>query len=289
MQDYIIRAFANEAGIRALACTTTQVTLILAGRHDASPVATAALGYGLTGVALLGGQIKAGHRMAIKVKGDGPLLQMVTEADADGHLRGYVGEPGVPWPLPIGPEDVAEALGRNGLLSVVKDVGLKDLVEGVVALESGELDQELVAYLDKSEQIPSMVEVGAPVDDQGRLMVAGGLMIQVMPGYDEATLRQMIVQIEDMPPVATLLADGETPEQILARVFGPIAYDLLERQLLTFRCGCSRARSLQAISILPKEDLDILIAEGEAVVDCHFCKEQYVFDVGELAGLRAEK
>lgn len=288
MQDYIVRAIANEAGLRALACVTTQVTLILAGRHKASPVATAALGYGLTGAALLGGQIKAGHRMSIKVKGDGPLLQMVTETDASGHLCGYVGESGVPWPLPIGPEDVAEALGRNGLLTVVKDVGLKDLVQGVVALESGELDQELVSYLDKSEQIPSMVEVGAPVDDQGRLMVAGGLLIQVMPGYDEAALRQMIVQIEDMPPVATLLADGETPEQILGRVFGPIAYDLLERQPLTFRCGCSRARSLQALSILPKEDLDILIGEGEAVVDCHFCKERYVFDVAELEGLSRE-
>jgi len=212
MSDYLIRAIAKEAGIRALACTTTQVTEILAARHQALPMATAALGYGLTAAALLGGQIKVGHRVAIKVKGDGPLLQMVTESDADGHLRGYVGEPGVPWPLPIGPQDVAEALGRNGLLRVVKDVGLKDLVEGVVALENGELDQELVAYLDKSEQIPSMVEIGAPVDSQGQLMGAGGLLIQVMPGYDQAALRQMIVQIEDMPPVATLLADGESPE-----------------------------------------------------------------------------
>lgn len=288
MRDYIIRAIAVEAGLRALACTTTQVTEILAQRHGASPVASAALGYGLTGAALLGGQLKAGQRMAIKVKGDGPLLQMVTESDASGHLRGYVGEPGVPWPLPIGPEDVAEALGRNGLLRVVKDVGLKDLVEGVVALENGELDRELVAYLDKSEQTPSMVEIGAPVDDQGRLMVAGGLLIQVMPGYDVDALRRMIVQIEDMPPVGTLLADGESPEQILARVFGPIPYTVQAPQAITFRCGCSRARSLQAISILPQEDLDILIEEGEAVVDCHFCRERYVFDVAELAALRAE-
>jgi molecular chaperone Hsp33 len=251
-------------------------------------VATAALGYGLTGAALLGAQIKVGHRMAIKVKGDGPLLQMVTESDSHGHLRGYVGEPAVPWPVPIGPADVAEALGRNGLLRVVKDVGLKELTEGVIALETGELDQDLVLYLDKSEQVPSMVEIGAPVDDQGRLMVAGGLLIQVMPGYDEEVLRQLIVQLEDMPPVGTLLADGETPEQVLGRVFREIPYDVLEQRALSFRCGCSRERSLRAISILPDADLAILIQEGEAVVDCHFCKERYVFDVAELEGLRAE-
>ena len=168
---------------------------------------------------------------------------------------------------------------------MVKDLGLKDLYEGVVPRQSGNPDADLTYYLMMSEQIPSLVEMGAPVDGGGGLQAAGGLLLQTLPGHDATILARLAERLDDLPPVGDLLAAGQAPERILAEIFGDVAFEILETQELSFRCGCSRARSYAALKVLDTADLRALLAEGEAVIDCHFCHEQYVFGQSELQRL----
>jgi molecular chaperone Hsp33 len=286
--DHLVRAIAKEAGVRALACVTTDVARDAARRHGAEPVAAAALGYGLTAAALLGGLLKVQQRVALKVQGDGPLGKLVAEADAYGRVRGYVAAPTVAWPPPIDGAAVGAALGQQGLLTVVKDVGMKDLTEGTVALGAGRLDQELMVYLTRSEQVLSYVDLDVKLDDRGRLLAAGGLLLQALPDYDPARLTALVQATDDLPPLADMLVAGQEPAAMLSALFGALPYEVLDVTALTFHCTCSRERSLRALQLLERSDLELLIAEGEGVVDCHFCHERYVFGVADLHALLAE-
>lgn len=269
---------AKEAGVLAMVCRADGVVLEAARRHQASPVATAALGNGLTAAALMGSLLKVQQRVAIKVEGNGPLQKMIVESDSYGRVRGYVANPQWSVAPPIGADEVAGALGRAGLLTVVKDIGVKNLYEGVVPLQTGELDKDLMYYLMQSEQILSLLELGAEIDGSGRLAAAGGFFLQAMPGQDTAILEQLVDRTEDLPPIAGMLAGGDTPDSVLAAIFGDVPYTVLETRSLSFHCSCSRERSLQALRLLDRDELLSLIAEGEAVIDCHFCHESYVFD-----------
>ena len=286
--DHLVRALAREAGVLAMVGRADGVTLEAARRHQASPVATAALGNGLTAAALLGSLLKVQQRVAIKVEGNGPLQKMIVESDSYGRLRGYVANPEWSVPPPIGAEEVAGALGRVGLLTVVKDVGLKNLYEGVVPLQTGELDKDLMYYLMQSEQVLSLLELGAEIDGSGRLAAAGGFFLQAMPGQDTAVLEKLVERTEDLPPIGGMFADGAAPADILADIFGDVPYEVLETRPLSFHCSCSRERSLQALRLLDRDDLLTLIAEGEAIIDCHFCHERYVFDRDVLQAILDE-
>ena len=225
MSDYIVRVLAREAGVRALACLTTETVRDAARRHGTSPIATAALGYGLTAVTLLGALLKVQERIGLKVAGGGPLRKIVTESDSYGRVRGYVAVPNLPWPLPITSGDVGDAVGRQGLLTVVKDVRLKELAKSVVPLQTGDLDTDLVYYLMMSEQVPSLVEIGVHLDEQGEILVAGGVLLQSMPGREPLALSHFANRLDDLPPLERLLTDGESPEQILATLFTDVPYD----------------------------------------------------------------
>lgn len=282
MDDYLVRVIAREAGVRGFACFTTAMGREGARRHDASPLSAAALSYGLTGAALLGALLKVQQRVAIKVQGNGPLGQMVTESDSYGHVRGYVSVSDLPSPINIGPEQVAFAIGDQGLLTVAKDLRLKDVYRGVVELQNGHMDKELMHYLQRSEQVPSWVEIGARVNSVGELRVAGGLLLQPLPGSDPGALDDLIQRSDDLPPLADLLADGQTPEDILRMVFGSMDYEVLEKRALSFRCSCSWERSKKALMLLGRAEVESLLAEGEAVVECHFCHERYYYGVEAL-------
>lgn len=288
MKDHIVRAIAKEAGVRALACVTTEVVHDAARRHTATPIATAALAYGLTAAALLGALLKVQQRVAIKVQGDGPLGKLVAESDAYGRVRGYLATPTIAWPPPIDGAAVGEALGRHGLLTVVKDIRLKELAEGTVPLETGKLDLDLMVYLARSEQVPSYVDIDVKLDNQGRLLAAGGLLLQAMPDYDAEILTSMVQATDDLPPLAEVLYGGQTPSAILATLFDALPYAVLDVTELSFQCSCSRARCERALRLLNRSDLELLITEGEAVVDCHFCHERYIFSPDDLARLLAE-
>jgi molecular chaperone Hsp33 len=243
----------------------------------------------LTAAALLGALLKVQQQIALKVEGDGPLGKMVVESDSYGHVRGYLEEPALLLPLPIGPNELAAAIGRQGRLTVAKDLRVKDLFRSIVPLQTGHLDTDLTYYLMMSEQVPSVVEIGAPVDGTGQLVAAGGLLLQLLPGGDLALLQTMAEELDDLPPLGEMLARGTTPEQLLACLFGGQRYEVLETGQLMFRCTCSRERSRQALRLLEPSDLCELMAEGEAVIDCHFCQEQYRFDQNELQQLIEEQ
>jgi molecular chaperone Hsp33 len=288
MSDILVRAIAKGAGLRGIACCTVDLAREAAQRHAAYPVAAAALGECLTAGALLGALLKVQERAALKIEGDGRLRKMVIEADAYGRVRGYIAVPDASSPRRIDRAAVSEAIGRNGLLTVVKDLRLKDLYRSVVALESGELDRELAHYLNVSEQVPSLVQIGVRLDDDGDLIAAGGLLFQTMPGHQSGTLDQIAARLDEQPPLEAQLAGGITPEELLARAFGPVAYEVLERQALAFHCSCSRDRSRQALRLLEADDLLALLAEGEAIVDCHFCHARYEFNREELEAILRE-
>jgi len=275
MEDYMVRIIAKEANVRGLACITTNLVNGAAQRHAAAPAATVALGYGLTAAALLGASLKVQQRVAVKVEGDGPLQKMVIEADSRGRVRGYVAVPEV---VVADPTDVAAALGRHGLLTVVKDLRMKGLYEGVVPLQTGELDRDLTAYLMQSEQVPSAVELGVRMAPGNILVeVAGGLLLQTLPNRQPTGLQTLTERLDDLPPIKELLHDGERPEDVLAALFAGIAYETLETFPLRFDCSCSWAWAERALVLLDRTDLETLIDEGQAVVDCHFCHERYIF------------
>ena len=287
MGDTMLRVLAKEAGVRGLACVTADLTREAGRRHHASPLATAALGYGVTAAALLGGLLKVQERVALKAQGDGPVQKIVLEADSYGRVRGYVAAPDVPSPSEIGRDEISAALGNQGVLTVVKDLRLRDLYQGAIQLQSGELDRELERYLNLSEQVPSLVRIGIAMDGD-TLAAAGGLLIQLMPGQDPAILRRLAQRLEELPALELLLASGATPAELMARVFPDIAYEVLEERPLSFSCTCSRERSRRALKILGGDEIVSLLAEGEAVVDCHFCHERYVFDTTALAEILEE-
>lgn len=287
MSDTMVRVLAKQAGVRGLACITTDLTQEVAHRHAAYPVAAAALGYGLTAGVLLGGLLKVQERVALKIEGEGPLRKLVIEADAYGRVRGYVGVPDAPSPLVVDRAAVAKAIGNQGEFTVVKDLRVQNLYRSVVALESGELDKELAHYLNTSEQVPSLVQMGVQMDS-GSLMATGGLLMQTLPGHSADALANINANLETLPPLDVLLNTALTPEEILARALAGIQYEVLETRALEFRCSCSRERSRQALKMLDIDDILALIAEGQATVDCHFCNARYEFDEKELEAILLE-
>lgn len=290
LTDYLVRIIAKEAGIRAMACLTTDLVREGTRRHATRGVATVALSDALTGAALVGALLKIQQRVAIKFTGDGALTKLIVEADSYGRVRGYVaaqmGEESAEY-SPLAP---ASPFG-TGQLTVVKDVLLKDLIESVVPLTGGAIDEDIAVYLNLSEQVPSLVEIGTVVEADGEdsaesIVIAGGLLLQVMPNGDRALLDRLAERIEELPPVAELLHSGQTPEAILALVFDGVPYQEIEQRALTFQCSCSRERSAKALVSLGRDELEhLLIHEGRAVIDCHFCHERYIFEEPELIEL----
>jgi molecular chaperone Hsp33 len=277
MSAYLVRVLAKEAGIRGLACITTALVEEARQRHQAEPAATVALGYGLTAAALLGALLKVQQRVALKVQANGPLEKLVAEADSYGRVRGYVARPEITLPPDVSPLDTAATLGATGILTVVRDVQLKELYESVVPLQTGQLDSDLVYFLTQSEQSPTLVEIGVKLSPNRELLAAGGLLLETLPGQEVTALRDLAERLDDLAPVAELLAAGQTPAMILAQLFGNTPYEVLEERALRFDCSCSWERSEQALIAMGRVELESLIEEGEAVVDCQFCHTRYIF------------
>lgn len=288
MEDYLIRVIARETGVRGLACVTTHLANEAARRHEAAPTAAAALARGLTGGALMGALLKIGQRVAIKLEGDGPLEKLLVESDAYGRIRGYVGNPQLNLPVVNGQHNVGGAVGDIGFLTVVRDLKLKEPVESVVPLQTGTVDADLTFFLNQSEQVLSAVEIGALTDETGQIIASSGFLLQALPPYEEKSIQQLIDRVRALPPIEKLLYEGEKPEDLLALIFTGMAYEVLEKRPLLYQCNCSQERSEQALINLGRAGLeDLLASEGEAVVNCHFCGESYLFDADDLVMLLA--
>lgn len=288
--DYLVRIWAKEAGLRALACVTTGVANEASRRHSAQPAASAMLAEGLTGAALLGATLKVKQRIALKFEGNGPLQKLLVESDSYGRVRGYVAQPEAVVAAGRDIYDInsldTNSLGINSLgsrvtLTVVKDVQLSNLQQSVVDMSGHSIDVGLTYYLSQSEQTQSIVEIDELLNThdeaEHRLRVAGGLLVQALPDHQEGALEQVAERLDSLPSMSQLLRDGESVEDILASIFVDFEYETLEVRPLEFHCSCSWERSEKALTMLGREDLEILIDEGQAVVDCHFCHERYIF------------
>jgi molecular chaperone Hsp33 len=281
-------ALAKKDGARGYAASTTHLVEEARQRHGTSPVATVALGRALTAAALMGGLLKVGQRVALKWEGNGPLRKIVVEADANGRLRGYVAEPNVDWPAVEDEFDLSAAIGAAGLLTVVRDLRLPELAEGVVHLVASDIDGDLTYFLEQSDQVPSVVEIGVTLNADGSVAGAGGILFQPLPPYDPAIIDRIRERAQELPPVTAMLTAGQKPEEMLDEVLAGIPHTLLSKYPLRFECDCSRERTQMALVALGRDELQALLdTEGQAVVNCLYCHEEYVFGREELEGILA--
>lgn len=290
MNDHLVRVVSTEINVRALACLTTGTVAEACRRHQTRPTASVALGRALTGGVLMGALLKGRQRLALRFEGNGPLAKIVVQADPMCLVNGYVGHPEVDLPLRDGRFDIPGALGRAGLLTVTKDLLLKEPYKGVVNLVSSEIGEDLAYYLTDSEQTPSTIGLTTVPDDQGGIAVAGGFLIQSLPPADEEAVEALSQRIAALPPLARMLHAGATPKEVLDRIFGDIPFEILGHQDVAFHCGCSRDRIEQALITLGGQELRELARRTEdTVITCEFCREPYFFTPGALHRLATER
>ena len=286
--DRIIRATAAGAQIRAFACISRDMVEEARGRHNLSPVACAALGRLMTGGAMMGATLKGEDDiLTLQLLGDGPIGKVTVTADSMGHVKGYVDNPSVMLPPnSIGKLDVGGAVG-HGYLQVIKDMGLKEPYCGQVAIQTGEVAEDLTYYYVTSEQIPSSVGLGVLMNkEDGTVKYAGGFIIQLMPFVDDDVLEKLEANLMKIDSVTKMLDDGKTPEQILEHILEGFDIEFNDEQAIEFYCNCSRERVEKALISVGKKELDSMIEDGEPVsINCHFCNTNYLFDVEELKRL----
>lgn len=288
MSDYLVKALAYDGQVRAYSVRTTETVGEAQRRHQTWPTASAALGRAMTAGVMMGAMLKGDSKLTIKIEGGGPIGAILVDSNANGEVRGYMTNPHVHFELnQHGKLDVARAVGTNGMLTVVKDLGLRDFFTGQVPLVSGELGEDFTYYFVSSEQIPSSVGVGVLVNPDGTILAAGGFILQLMPDTEEKTIDKIEQRLKSIPPVSRMIEKGLTPEEILEELLGKGNVKILETLPVAFVCRCSRERIADAIiSLGPKEIQDIIDEEGYAEASCHFCNETYRFTREDLEKLK---
>ena len=284
MNDYIVRAVAADSQIRAFAAVTTETVETARKNHNTSPVATAALGRLLTGGAMMGVMMKGENDiLTLQIKGDGPINGITVTADSKGRVKGYAGNPEVLIPANSkGKLDVSGAVG-NGILNVIKDMGLKEPYSGQVALQTGEIAEDLTYYFAVSEQVPSAVGLGVLMNKDNTVRQAGGFIVQVMPFAEESTIAKLEQNVQKIQSVTTLLEQGHTPESLLEQVLEGFDIEINDTIPTEFYCNCDKNRVEKALISIGRKELNELIQEGKEVeLNCHFCNTNYVFSVDEL-------
>lgn len=288
MKDYLVKALAYGGNIRAYAVRTTETVSEAQRRHQTWRTASAALGRTMTAGVMMGAMLKGEDKLTIKIDGDGPIGQIVVDSNAKGEVRGYVTNPEVDFESnEHGKLDVRRAVGTNGMLAVVKDIGLRDFFSGQVPLVSGELGEDFTYYFATSEQVPSSVGVGVLVNPDDTILAAGGFIFQLMPGTPEPIIAKLEERLKTIEPISKLIERGLTPEQILEELFGNGQVKVLETFPVKFQCTCSKERFANAIAGLGEAEINTMIEEdGQAEAHCHFCNEKYHFSKEELEELK---
>ena len=280
--SYVVRGLARKGAFRIFAADTKDVIEKARNLHHTTPTATAALGRVLTAAALLGADLKTG-KVLIQINGGGPLGEILAEADALGNIRGLIQRPHIHLTPQKGKLLVGQAVGKDGFISVIRDLGLREPYQGSTALVSGEIAKDLSYYLTVSEQIPSAVALGVFVEKDNSVSAAGGFLIQTMPIASEEEISATEKILLDFPPVTALLREGLSPEEILKRIFGPDEVEILEIRSLQYRCSCTRHRAERALIALGREEIERFIEKGEPVeISCDFCGKKYIFESKDL-------
>ncbi len=287
MKDYLIRATAANGQVRAFGVTSRELTETAKNAHDTSPVATAALGRLMSAAVMMGADLKGENDLlTLRMEGDGPMGGLLATADSHGNVKGYAFHPEVLLPPNAkGKLDVGGALGA-GMLSVVKDIGLKEPYVGQTNLVSGEIAEDLTYYYATSEQIPCSIALGVLMNKDNTVRQAGGFMIQLLPGASDELIDRLEERIGELPSITALLDAGKTPEEILSGLLGDFDLEILEKKPVQFHCDCSRERVERAIVSIGKKEIREMIEEGKPIeAGCQFCNKKYSFSVEELEEL----
>ena len=290
MADEIIRVLAKDAPVKAAAITAKDMVERARQIHRTLPVATAALGRALMAASMMGDQLKEEDgSVTLRIKGDGPLGGITAVSDSAGNARGYVVNPLVDLPLK-GPAklDVGSAVGHTGSLTVIKDLCLKEPYVGTVPLVSGEIAEDITSYFAESEQIPTACALGVLVDVDQSVLCAGGYLIQLLPGADDAAISAIERGIEKVGPVTEALRGGLDARGLVEQVLSEFELEELSAEPVEYRCYCSRDRVTRALISMGREELEALIREqGRAELTCQFCDKVYHYTKEELEGLLA--
>lgn len=286
--DYIVRATAANASIRAFAITSRDLVEIARTDHNTSPVMTAALGRLLSGGAMMGAMLKGDKDLlTLQIQCSGPAQGLTVTADSKGNVKGYAVNPVVNLPPNAqGKLDVGGALDL-GILSVIKDMGLKEPYVGQCQLQTGEIAEDLTYYFATSEQIPSAVGLGVLMNKDNTVKQAGGFIIQLMPFTSDEIIEKLEKRISEIDSVTMMLERGLSPEGILEEILGEFGVEVTDTLPTAFVCDCSKEKVSRALATISKKDMDSIINDGESIeVKCQFCNKAYTFDIDELKEIR---
>ena len=289
--DRIIRATAGDGYIKMAVITAGDMAERAREIHGCSPTACAALGRTLCAASLMGEMMKEDNAsLTVRINGGGPIGGIVAVSDSGGNVRGYVGDPTVELPLrPDGKLNVGGAVGKDGMLTVSRDIGLREPYIGSVELVNGEIAQDITAYLTESEQTPSACGLGVLVDTDCSVKAAGGFIVQLMPGADEALIDTLEENIFLMDQLTTILSE-DGAEEIFRQVLKGLEYHTVGETPVEYRCYCSRERVQEAIRCISREELtELSSAQEDISVSCQFCDREYSFTPAELREILENK
>jgi len=291
MSDYLVRGMSMDGFVKVVAIRSTELVRRGAEIQKTTPNATAAFGRALTAASMMGNMQKVENgSMTLQIKGDGPIGTIVCVSDPEGNVRGYVYEPNVPlvekYP---GKLDVGSTVGKDGMLTVIRDLQMKEPYVGSVPLVSGEIGDDVTAYFVQSEQVPTACALGVLVDKDCSVKVAGGYLIQLLPGAPDETIDKVEAGIKRAGAVTAMLNNGLTPEEVLGQVCGDLGVVFMETTPVSYKCYCSRERVTAALISLGKKELAEIAEEGKPFpVECQFCDEQYIFSPEDIRQLQEQ-
>lgn len=289
--DKLVRGTAKDGMVRVIGAITTDIVDFGTKAHECTPVASAALGRMLTAGVLIGSTLKSEkEKVTLKMDGGGEAKGVTVVADSKGNVKGYIGNPYIDLPLnEKGKLDVSKAIGKNGMLYVIKDLGLKDPYVGQVPITSGEIAEDFTYYFTVSEQTPSAVALGVLVDKDLSIKAAGGFIIQMMPDADELLADILMYRLQEIPPVTQMIAEGKTIEDILQYIFDGMDLKLLQESKPEYKCDCSRDKIEKALISIGEKDLrEIYNDNKDEEVVCNFCNKKYSFsheDIGKMLNI----
>lgn len=283
------RAISRDASVVSMALDATDIVREIESIHKTSAVVSAALGRLTIAASMMGYTLKGENdTVSIRMDGNGPAGMLIAVADSRGNVKSYVQNPVVEIPLnSIGKLDVRGAVGAEGTLSVVKDLGLKEPYSGTVPIVSGEIGEDIANYYASSEQVPTVCGLGVLVNPDLTIANAGGFLVQLLPFADESCIDVIEKNISSIPPVTTMLNDGMTAKQIALKLLEGLEPEIMDESEASYKCDCSRDRTRRILGSLGNEELENMAAENEDVkVCCNFCRKEYVFTPDEVLRLK---
>ena len=290
MNDYLVRGMTMDGFVKVVAIRSTEMVRRGAQIHNTTPNATAAFGRALTAASMMGNMQKVENgSMTMQIKGGGPIGTIVCVSDPIGNVRGYVYEPNVPLVEKFpGKLDVGATVGTDGTLTVIRDLQMKEPYVGSVPLVSGEIGDDVTAYFAHSEQTPTACALGVLVDTDLSVKVAGGYLIQLLPGAPDEVIDAVEAGIKRAGSVTTMLDQGMTPEDMLGQVLGSLGVVFMETTEVSYKCYCDRDRVTSALISLGKKELAEIAEENKTFpVSCQFCDTVYEFTPEDINNLLA--